>query len=747
MKMKGVNPVEQHLEKAVVGLLLVVVLGVVAGAFLFGGSTVKVGRATDLPPGEAFVPVEAAARDLARKLATEAPELPQAPTLSLATRLGAGFGADQSIKGVHAAMGPAVKIAGMDSSKALAAALYSMPSVPAPGEVSVMSFRATIDPREVARNKALAALVPAQQPFDKAAVSIEARFDGTALRTALEHDPDGSGPIEPLPLGWWRDPLNMGQDLVQVLAVEVERETIRTADGTTPANPAKKVFSGMPGREHPFAMWQKEVKSAGDAGAMIEQVRYFAEEIQRPAYFATIAGPKWVPPSEAVDPTDAAARQRRVDALQRDLAGVDANLQRLRDMLAQVPAAGEPAGGRENEREGPRGGGGRGGRGGPSGAGGGAAAPRPTEERRPTLNRAAIERQIRDVERRRERVVKQLDELGVKVETAAAPGGQAPDQPAIEPTLPMLENGDVKIYAHDLEATPGEVYRYRVRLVINNPIYGRSVQESQKALSEPSTIASPWSDWSQMKDEVERDEYVFITAASPGGTEFQPRPTGVAQLYRYYYGYYREATVTLEPGDQLVGEAKLPDLKLADMSKLPTGVAETPGVAPLAPTAPPPPPPPGGGRGGAVAPPPRGPEGERGAPAPGAVVGEMTSEAGPEWLSIPAPKVLTLSAEAVFLDATPVPFTLQSAGGMAGTARYQAIIRGIGGALEVQRPDQVRNQDLYRRVDGSARAGTTQGQPQTRPIEPPTPLPPVPQPGRMTPPGRGGGGGGGGGGG
>lgn len=752
MKMKGVNPIEQHLEKAVVGLMLVVVLGVVAGAFLFGGSRVKVGRGQEVPPGEAFAPVEAAARDLARKLATQAPELPQAPTLTLATRLGAGFGADQSIKGVKAAMGNAVKIEGMDTGKAMAAAMYALPTLISPTDVSVMSFRATIDPREVARNKELAALVPSQQPFDKAAVSIEARFDGTALREALERDPDGPGPVEPLPLGWWRDPMSMGQDLVQVLAVEVERETLRTADGRTPADRALRVFSGMPGREHPFEMWKKEVRSAGDAGAMVEQVRYFAEEIQRPAYYATIAGPRWVPPSEAVDPNDAAARQRRVDSLQRDLVGVDASLQRLRDMLAQAPAA-EAPGGRESEREAPRGGGGGrgGGKGGPSGAGGGAAPSRPTEERRPTLNRAAIERQIRDVERRRERIVKQLDELGVKVEAMAAAGGAAPDQRAAEPQLPMLENADVKVFAHDLLAVPGEVYRYRVRLVINNPVFGRAVQDAQKALAESSTIATPWSEWSQMKDEVERDEYVFVTAATPGGTEFQPRPTAVAQLFKYYYGYYREATITLEPGDQLVGEAKLPDLKLADMAKLAAAGSPVPGAAPW--LSPPPSPPQtgapgGGGRGGAVAPPPaRGPEGERGAEMPGAGGGELPGVEGPEWLSIPAPKSLVLSAEAVFLDATPVPFTLQAAGGIAATTRYQAVLRGIGGALEVQRPDQIRNQDLFRRVDGSARAGTTQGVQPSKPIEPPPALPTVPQPGRMTPPSRGGGGGGGGGGG
>ncbi|MFN9970643.1 MAG: hypothetical protein ACK58T_12155, partial [Phycisphaerae bacterium] len=67
MKLKGINPIEQHLEKAVVGVTGLVFLGVIAQQFLTQPNQVTVGNAT-LPPERAFEPVKQAADTLKGRL-------------------------------------------------------------------------------------------------------------------------------------------------------------------------------------------------------------------------------------------------------------------------------------------------------------------------------------------------------------------------------------------------------------------------------------------------------------------------------------------------------------------------------------------------------------------------------------------------------------------------------------------------------------------------------------------------------
>src|SRR5690606_13001453 len=81
----------------------------------------------------------------------------------------------------------------------LAATVYALPALPAPASVAVATSRATLDPFAATSNPALMAYLPAQQPFDAVAVSVEGVVDSAAFRESLENDPDGNGQISPLP--------------------------------------------------------------------------------------------------------------------------------------------------------------------------------------------------------------------------------------------------------------------------------------------------------------------------------------------------------------------------------------------------------------------------------------------------------------------------------------------------------------------------------------------------------------------
>src|SRR5690606_4770509 len=88
-------------------------------------------------------------------------------------------------------------------------------SIPAPQEPVAYSFAATLDPWVVNETEGLAALVGPSQPYDKAAVSVQAAYDTASLLAALEAEPEGD--LSPWPMSWWRGSM-------EILAVRLERQ-------------------------------------------------------------------------------------------------------------------------------------------------------------------------------------------------------------------------------------------------------------------------------------------------------------------------------------------------------------------------------------------------------------------------------------------------------------------------------------------------------------------------------------------
>lgn len=747
MKLKGINPIEQHVEKIVVGVLVAVFVGVLAMQFLTQPNRVNVGREKGLPPSEAFVPVEREARSLAAGLEAPEPQLPEAPGLSIASRFNDAFAGRMGPSSQATPLGAPPRIRGVEA-VVVASSQYAPLAVPAPtGQVAAI-YQGTISPVEVLRHPELASLVPSQQPFDKTSVSVEAVFNGVALKQALETDPDGAGQgVEPMPIGWWRD-VATGNDMIEVLGVQLERETVRAPDGSAGDASSRTIVPVIPGRPDMLSRWTRDVRSLGDVAPLLSEAARESEEIQRPAFYDLIAGTPWSQPSEAAELGASADRARQVERLRRDLARVDGELANLRERLAQIPApaAERPTpGGERQPPPPPR-------RGGPGAGGGGATGgdrERPRAEE-PAGNRAVIERQLRAKESERTRVVTRLEALGERVEgiDASAENRDA-DRAAF---LGVLENPELRTWAHDLTAEPGAVYRYRLRVALNNPFYGRNLQESQRSLAESSVVYSGWSEWTAPV-EVPRSDYFFITSAEPRG-EVSARPRATAELFVFYYGYYRSATVSLEPGDVLRGEARLPELKLANMDELRRVLAgDAPAATPGAPAPGGVQPAPGGGRGrpGAGPGPGASPsDGRDESPArtqPGTGQAPGASADGlPSWMSVDAPRSLPLSVDALFLDVARVAAASTSAVPGGERERFQAILRGLTGSVERRSPDLDRGSAIFRWVENSARAGQTQGAPTVRPVENPSPTAPLPRREAPRPPRRGEDGGGGGGG-
>lgn len=720
MKLKGVNPIEQHVEKIVLVSVSGVFLLVVAAQFLYEPNRIKVGNGQTVPPGAAFHAAEEQAKQIAARMAaTQIPDMPEAPSLDLVEQFRTRHSAPVAPPNLAVALGPAVKFQGDESAGAAAKGQVTIATaaVPAPANVVAAAFRSTIDPMESVITPELKPLLPTEQPMDKAAVSVAARFDGTALRTALAADPDGAGPTVAIPGSWLRDG-------VEVLAVRLERQEQLPSGGWS--DPVE--VAPPPGR-FDGASQVKTVRATADMNDVLNEARVRTTEILRPAYYNTIAGPAWTPPTEMA--ATEVVRNPEVDRVVRQHRDLTNRIEGLQREIAKLEQA-QPNPGRG------AGGGGGGGKGGAGAGGGGNQA----QTRDPNAANAAKRKQLDDslarVQQDLAKVEEKLKELKVDAtgkplvgEPAAAPAGAA--------AKPLLDDPEIELWAHDLTVEPGKTYRYRVKVAINNPAFGRSaslVPEQQELAKMPLAFGQP-SEWSTPVS-VLKDQYYFIVSAAEVD-EFGPARAS-AEVYKFFYGHYRKGSVTLEPGDKIaVNSLKLPEgslLPIFDLEAAKAEPGEAPAQAPI---------PEQGGRGAQP-----GPAGGKGGGAmPGPAAAPRSQQAEPAEVKVvlaenakPWTSPLNVLIDAYLLDVARSP----GAGEAAAATKSQAYLRDEHGNIVVRTPEDERAAEVYRVVGASAKEGENQGKPRELADPAKPPVVPLNQPPAQPAPGKGGGAGGAGGG-
>ncbi|MFM9994832.1 MAG: hypothetical protein ACKVU4_03420 [Phycisphaerales bacterium] len=716
MKMKGVSTLEQQVEKIVLVAVSAGFLIVIAVQFLVD-SRIKVGP-QDVPPGRAYDVVAQKAREAAVEMDPSRAWTP--PTIA-SSDLSEKFRVDRQAPvapgAVRLAIGvPAQFKGGADIiGSRRGDAPIAEPQVPPTTRPVAHSFWGTIDPATAVSRPGLLKLLPAAQPFDKVAVSVEAVFDGTALFKSLQRDPDGdAGLTRAIPLAWFRD-------TTQVFAVAMEREE-RTGDGEwtnltdVPA---------APGLVDLRADTAKTVHTALDLSHFSGEARRLAEDVQRPAYYRLVAGDPWLPPSEARAlaagqsvPPEVSAQFRRLDQKRDDLKRAQIKLDNARKNAGgrppQGPGAGDIIGNAPPRNPG--------------------AGPSPQERAL-----AAAEKSVKGL----------TDEVAAMEKSIVATGYDPVTKTKLPPPergtearrLPaLLEDPGVRVWAHDVTAEPGKTYRYRVRIVINNPVFGRaaSLVAEQQGLASRALVAGEPSEWSEPVGVLD-DEYYFITSASEGDA-IEGSPRASAELYRMFYGFYRRGTTGVEPGDPLAAGLSLPDsskLLIWDLSKFKVDDPENAGVP--VPLQADPRVPPGGGGETIIMP------GPGGVPPPPAPANPDQPAALPEGAK-PWTTPIRIALNVILVDAGAGPLAGDlGPGGRPTPPKPRAYLRDGGGALIVRVPDEERTSPLYVTVSGSAKKGETQGEP-PKPIEDDGPRGPS-GPDTPKPPGGPGGGGGGGGGG
>ncbi|MDX2148616.1 MAG: hypothetical protein SFZ23_13955 [Planctomycetota bacterium] len=744
MKLKGIPVIEQHVEKIVVGVVGAVFVGVLGMQFAFQPNQVKVGNNAPLPPDRVLEPVVEEARRVEAMVATESPRMPEmnrAPMLDgFRQSLAQGVAPAPRIAALGRGLpfGERIDVGSGD-------ARFADISIPAPGAPVAASFWTTIDPLEVALVPEIATVLPSQQPFDKGVVSVQTTFSGEALRQALDTDPDGDGPLQPVRRAW--------REEMEILAVRLQRQE-QALDGTW-SEPVD--VAPMPGRPNMVSDYIEIVDSPATVGDGLAEARALHEEIVRPAFYRTMSGaPEWVEPMAAKsgegEGAAAGSSSKDIDRKVRRIRDLRRELEQLRRQSEQdQQRRADPGDPRQPGSEG-----GRGRSGGGSSGGGQRDSDRNREATQEERRRQQFEARLQAREDELERLTDELEKAGFGPDGKALSGAARPDAAASSAAesdfKPLLEDPAVKLIAHDVAANPGRVLRYRAQVVVNNPFFGQgpSLKPDQQSLAESPVIAGAWSEWSAPV-ELPAAEYFFVTNATGADQIRGPRAT--VELFKFYYGYPRRAVLSsAEPGDLLMDEAKLPpDLVIFDLEKLknlnPEDAqnpgAPAPGDAPRDSRDPRDSRSPRDGRRGEP-----GTEGDvrRGQPGdagtPGAGEAGATNEALKE-LGTPAPSTISVGLDAVLLDVVPAP-----AGSASGARSMLVYLRDPQGRIVVRDPAGDRTSELYKRLAAAAELGARQGAPAPAPVEPERPrptLPPRERPEPRAPRGNPGGGGGGGG--
>jgi TolA-binding protein len=604
MNLKGINPLEQHAEKIVLGLVSLVFLGVLAMQFLLQPNAIESGG-DSLTPGNVYRSIRGEATNAVSQMEQGRPAFPEfGDTPDLASRFGSMVTSDAPAEPLPIAMGPVLSI----ESQADAFIDETLPiaplSVPAPTDTIAASFLATVDPFALEDFPGLERYVD-QQPYDLRSVTVEANFDGDAFRRLVLQG-DGLGDdVRQMNPRWWREGL-------EIISIDTERERYDPVSGTwgsaTTVRQAPGTIDLLDEHSSQWLSSQPEVEELSD---LVAEAGNRAEELLEPMYYPLIAGPAWQPPSARGSVQVSIDRSYRIIDLARQI-------DQLEGRIAVVEA-----GPRENTTTGggvddPRGGN----RGGVDNPGGrqntGRSAEEVAQERR--------EAQLEELGERLEALNKEFDDLdptederfeievlraerneeqlartrqaGTRRTTGRATGRGFTDtfSDLVSPDSrggrdvrdargprsrgntgrrsALLYNEAVQLWVHDLDVEPGAVYRYRTRITVNNPMYQRGeALRDQPELGEDPFVTGAWSEWSNPV-RVDPELYFFVNAASERG-QLSTEPLASVEMFRFWYGYWRRGDSNFRPGMPL---EVMPENAWLQMPIVDTSEVEDPGV-------------------------------------------------------------------------------------------------------------------------------------------------------------------------
>jgi hypothetical protein len=577
---KGISFWEEHLEKIVLAVCAVVLVGAAGTVMMERPNRTTVGT-QEVDPAEVNGVILAKAGDLGRRL-QETSSADTAGLEAVKTASADGF-LDRLNAGVAPAptlprIAPAFASILLPEEVGSVDVLYYEPVIASPLMRSrVVQTQDTLEETATERYPELGALFGGDE-LDLVWTTPVAEINLAELRAELAASDALAKPARvQIPGNWYRD-------RPYLLDVVFERQE-RRADGTWSAAVPLPVIPGARSIRARIAQGADIDAGFRDEVFMNLDDPIVQQEILQPDFYATVNA-RFTPPMfsdrsiDEVDPEDdsideeEADRLRRVRELTRRLRDRTITLNRTAELLKELGgeldensegAGGSGRGdrgrgrgsgsGSGSGRGGPPGGdpNGGGGPGGPGGGFGGKRGNPGANSEAQRRQRIGLTKKVRKLEAEIERIQADLAELDPSSVDTAVDSAQTSAR-----LLDTLADERVLAWTHDIAVKPGATYRYRASVKAFNPLFarGRQLLESQRERSEDFALASLASRWSEPVTIDPPVQFFFVRASEDGGT----LGLGEAriEMYRYHDGRQRSARFTVQPGER-IGSSSLVD--------------------------------------------------------------------------------------------------------------------------------------------------------------------------------------------
>jgi hypothetical protein len=532
MKRNSVSLIEQHVEKIFFIVFLLALVGVISLQFLGGGSTVNVGN-QDLPLGRAYEELGELAGTQLDNMESPAADsrVPQDIT-DLSSQVLASLQSPPSGTGDWEPTTLGFASGTQRSSARFVAQEHSVSDfqIPSPQVVGVAQHAGTLDPLIVtAYRDDLRDIIPNEQPYDVRSVSVGFTIDREVLYQALAN--------ANVPDSWYKR--------MVVLDVEVERRLVGSDEQT--------IVAPMPGR---FSIREQLSPTLDLVQAQrletLANGELQAEQLMHPNMYRFVAGVPWMPPTLDQESTDL----NRIQKLLQQLQGIEKRIEELNEQVQQISLTERLRG--IYAQVGGRGGGGRG--------GGREESADQLREQSRDESRERINARVTQLNTQATTIRSQLTNLGVDM----SDGNLEIAMPEYDPGPARLSatsvEGPIIGWANDIAVESGQRYQYRVRYKCTNPLFVNEayLDDSSRSLAQTPYLTSEWSQWSGAI-ELDRDEYWFATRTSGlegGNLGFTVEPACTIDVYRFFYGYWRKASVRLHSGDSVSAELDVTSLEL-----------------------------------------------------------------------------------------------------------------------------------------------------------------------------------------
>ena len=397
--------------------------------------------------------------------------------------------------------------------------LYVTPDIDAPQDIQTQQWFGTIADSEFERVEALETVVEGP-PHDTTWVQVAASFDVDEVVAAFTAATES---VEAIPSQWFDE----GADIFDIV---LERQTLSESGWS-----AAEMVEVLPGH----LTYRSDIET-GNIDAMeretiIRLLRGGSQsEIANPDFYEL----KGVKPTTLQTPWlwdgEIVIEDGPTSELERDLKRIDKRIeqQEKRIVILQERIA------KENERG--RGGGGGGGSplggGGSPGAGG--------------KNNAKIARLEAQLQRSHQDLVAFQDEkIAIELEIQ-----QIEDE--ANSVEEVIMTGDVWIWAHDMDAVPGETYRYRMAVQVANPFFGHkpSLYPEQKPLADSVVMSSAKSEWTP-SIEIQKPLQWFVLTATQSGQSISPDALDSgrvsAEIFEFKDGVWTSNVIGVPVGQRL----------------------------------------------------------------------------------------------------------------------------------------------------------------------------------------------------